>query len=250
MSSTQGSFVDSVVSAARENPLAAALIGGGALWLLIGNDKMKSAASSATAAASPLIDIGARNPRSAASRSENTSAPPTAPEIDPQGSFHVGETLGDASSAASDAVSGAADKIKDRFDEGVAYARENFGKLGNPLPGKETFTWAQSSLSDLLERQPLVLGAVGLAIGAAVAGAFGSSGFENDLVGEFSDTVREDLNKRAGAVSQSVREAADTLKNEIEDAGAETFDRMKQAGMEAAEAAKETAKTLTAGRSL
>ena len=114
--------------------------------------------------------------------------------------------------------------------------------MGNPLPGKETFTRAQSSLSDLLEQQPLVLGAVGLAIGAATAGAFRSSGFENDLVGEVSDTVREDLNKRAGAVSQSVREAADTLKNEIEDAGAETFDRMKQAGMDAAEAAKETAK--------
>ena len=67
MSSTQTGFFDSVVSAARENPLAAALIGGGALWLLIGNDKLKSAASSAAAAASPLIDIGARNPRSAAS---------------------------------------------------------------------------------------------------------------------------------------------------------------------------------------
>ena len=49
MSSTQGSFVDSVVMAARENPVAAALIGGGALWLLIGNEKLKSAASLATA---------------------------------------------------------------------------------------------------------------------------------------------------------------------------------------------------------
>ena len=67
MSSTQGSFVDSVVMAARENPLAAALIGGGALWLLIGNEKLKSAASSATAAAFPSADTGARNQRSARS---------------------------------------------------------------------------------------------------------------------------------------------------------------------------------------
>jgi hypothetical protein len=77
--------------------------------------------------------------------------------MDHERSFHVGETLGDASSAASHAVSGAADKIKDRFDEGVAYARDNFGKLGNPFPGQETFTRAQSSLSDLFERQPLVV---------------------------------------------------------------------------------------------
>jgi hypothetical protein len=47
------------------------------------------------------------------------------------------------------------------------------------LPGKEAFTKAQSSLTDLLERQPFVLGAVGLAIGAAVAGAFRISDVEN-----------------------------------------------------------------------
>jgi ribosomal protein S17E len=34
-----------------------------------------------------------------------------------------------------------------------------------------------------------------------------------------------------------VREAADTLMNELKDAGTETFDRVKQAGMDAAEAA-------------
>ena len=46
MSGSQGSFVDGLAAAARENPLAAALIGGGALWLLIGSDKLKSAAGS------------------------------------------------------------------------------------------------------------------------------------------------------------------------------------------------------------
>jgi len=51
MNSTQTDFFGSLVSAVRDNPLAAALIGGGALWLLIGEQKLKSAASSATAAA-------------------------------------------------------------------------------------------------------------------------------------------------------------------------------------------------------
>jgi len=127
--------------------------------------------------------------------------------------------------------------MKDRFDEGTDYARDTFGQLDEILPRKETFTRAQSSLVDLLERQPLVLGAIGLAVGAAVAGAFRASDLENEWVGEYSDGVREDLSKRAGAVSESVREAADTLKNEVKDAGTEAFDRMKQAGVDAAEAA-------------
>jgi hypothetical protein len=111
------------------------------------------------------------------------------------------------------------------------------GQLNEILPGKDTFTRAQSSLADLLERQPLVLGAIGLAVGVAVAGAFQSSDLENEWVGEYSDSVKGELNERAGAVSQSVREAADTLMNEIKDAGIETFDRVKQAGMDVAEAA-------------
>ena len=137
MSNTQTGFFDRLASAVQENPLAAALIGGGALWLLSGNDRLKGAASSAAAAASPGVDIGARNLRSAASGLQRTAAPPTAPEMDHEGSFHVGETLRDASNAASSVMSGAADKIRDRFDEGVAYARENFGKLD---PGKESNT--------------------------------------------------------------------------------------------------------------
>ena len=67
MIGSQGSFIDGLAAAARENPLAAALIGGGALWLLIGSDKLKNAGSSVTsAAAAPLADIGVRAQRSAA----------------------------------------------------------------------------------------------------------------------------------------------------------------------------------------
>jgi hypothetical protein len=96
-------------------------VGGGALWLLIGNEKPKGAAGFATTIAFPSSDTAARRQRSARPRYEATPAPPTAPEIDHEGSFGLGETLHHASTAASDAVSKAADQMKDRFDEGTAY---------------------------------------------------------------------------------------------------------------------------------
>jgi hypothetical protein len=241
MNRTQGSFVDGLTAAARENPLAAALIGGGALWLLIGNQKLKNAASSVTAAAAPLADIGVRGQRAAASKFDDNydSVRDRASRLQDEASRGISESVRNARSAASDAMSNAADTISDRFDEGVAGAREMWDGLARVLPRKEAFEQAQSSLSDLLERQPLVLGAVGLAIGATVAGALAKSNLEDEWVGELSDSLKTDLNTRVGAVSQSVREASDTLKSELGDAGAEYVDRVQQAGLDAMDAARE-----------
>ena len=243
MSGTQGNFIDGLTAAARDNPLAAALIGGGALWLLIGNDRLKNAASSLAAGAVPLADAGARAQRAAASGFEKgyDAVRDGASRMQDEASRGVNESVRNARTAASDTMSNAADTISDRFDDGVTGAREMWDRLGRALPRKETLAQAQSSLSDLFERQPLVLGAVGLAIGATVAGALAKSSLENEWVGEFSDSLKADLTTRAGTMSQSVREASDTLKAEFEDAGAEYVDRVKQAGRDAMDAAREKA---------
>lgn len=243
MSSTKISFMDNLVTAARENPLAAALIGGGALWLLAGDQKLKTAARSAAEAVAPAADMGTSGLRSAASAVKQTVAPPTAPEMDDDISLGVGETLRGATAAVSDAVSDAAVNVRDRFDDGVAFAQEEFSKLGNSFPDKEAIDSAKSSLADMLERQPLVLGVVGIAIGVAVAGAFRASEIENRYIGEVSDDVKADLDRRAGAVSQALREASDTVIAEMSDTGAEVVDRVKQAGMDAAAAARAEVKS-------
>jgi len=241
MNGSQGSFIDGLTAAARENPLAAALIGGGALWLLIGSDKLKNAAGSITSATAPIADLGARAQTSAFSSWEDSygSMRNRASRMQDEASHTVNETVSKARTAASDAMSGAAETMSERFDEGMAGAREMFDRVGRALPRTETLRQAQSSLSDLLERQPLVLGAVGLAIGATVAGALAKSSLEDEWVGDLSDGLKADLKKRTGAVSQSVREASDTLKAEFADAGAEYADRVQQAGRDALDAGRE-----------
>jgi len=146
---------------------------------------------------------------------------------------HGAHTLREATSVASEAAYGTANAIKDRFGEGVTYARGSFSKAAEALPRKETMAKVQSSLSDLLERQPLALGAIGLVVGVAVAGAFTASDLENEWVGEVSDRVKEDLKARAGVVTQSAREATDTLKAELTDIGSEAANRLSEAGRNA-----------------
>ncbi|WP_323984472.1 hypothetical protein [Bradyrhizobium japonicum] len=243
MSSTNTSFMDNLVAAARENPLAAALIGGGALWLLAGDQKVKTTAPSAAEAVAPNAGIGTSGLRAAASAVKQAVAPPTAPEMEDERSFDAGETFQGAAAAASDAVSGAADSVRDSLGEGVAFAQETFSKLGKTFPDREAINSVKSSLADMLERQPLVLGVVGIAIGAAVAGAFRASEIENKYVGEVSDDVKADLNRRAGAISQALREASDTVVAEISDTSAEVLDRVKQTGMDAMAAARAEVKS-------
>jgi len=227
--STQGDFFNNLREAVRDNPIAAALIGGGAAWLLFG-DELKSAGRSVTTAASPNVQRGSHRLHAQQHRDgfDDFAAPPTAPAGNHEGSLGVGETLQDAGRAASNVMAGASGKVRDQFDESVAYARENFGKLATQISGKEVLTKTQSMLTDVFERQPLILGAIGLAIGAAVAGGFRTSNFESEWIGEFSDGVKDNLNARVGTVSRNLSEASDILKAELSDTGTEALDRIKQ----------------------
>ncbi|MET4222033.1 hypothetical protein ABIB00_007269 [Bradyrhizobium sp. LB14.3] len=240
MSSTQTGFFDHLVAAAKENPLAAVLIGGGALWLMAGDDRIKGAARSTAAAASGVVDGGVSTMRTAASALQRTAAPPTAPEMDHEGSLDGSDTL---RSAASGVLSGTADKMRAQFEDGVEMVRDGFAKLGDQVPGGEAVSKAKSSLSDVFEKQPLVLGVVGLAIGAAIAGASRTTDIENEYVGKTSDDVKTDLKTRVGAVSQALRESSESLLAEVSDTGAEALDRIRQTGMDAVQAARERAKS-------
>jgi len=235
MSNEKIGFFDNLVAAAKDNPLAAVLIGAGTFYLFTGTQKVMNAASAKAASPKDLHPLSSRSPLAARDRSPTT---PRGHESEKTGSV-VGETLRDVGGAASSAVSGTTDMIKDRLREGADYVRENIGG-----PGEEALRKTQSSLADLFERQPLVLGILGLTAGAAMAGAFRTTVLEKDWMGELSDEVKADLTTRAGAVSQGLHGVVDKLQTELGEAGSEVVDRAKETAAQAANAAREAAKLL------
>jgi hypothetical protein len=233
MSNEKIGFFDNLVAAAKDNPLAAVLIGAGTFYLFTGTQKVMNAASAKAASPKDLHPLSSRSPLAARDRS---AMAPQGNESEKTGSV-VGEKLRDVGGAASGAVSGTTDIIKDRLREGADYVRENIGG-----PGEEALRKTQSSLADLFERQPLVLGILGLTAGAAMAGAFRTTVLEKDWLGELSDEVKADLTTRAGAVSQGLHGVVDKLQTELGEAGSEVVDRAKQTAARAASAAGEAAK--------
>jgi hypothetical protein len=240
MSGPSENFVDRLTKASAANPLAAALIGGGALWLVLGNERLKSAASTLAEFSEPVAGAGGRVAQSVARSVEDAGSALQA-RVSATASS-IGDRASQAASSfrpESNATTNDSANTTEVFDVDLEGAREVTRRLGRSLRESEKLAQAQSSLSDMLERQPLVLGAVGMVIGAVLAGAFGRTQTEDKLVGNVSDAVIFDLKERADAVSQTLQTSAATLKDEISDAGAELVDRVKQTGQDAFDAGRQ-----------
>jgi hypothetical protein len=71
------------------------------------------------------------------------------------------------------------------------------------------FTAAQSNIADLMDHQPLVLGAIGLGVGSALAAALPSTAVETDLLGHASADLQERARVVAGDVTERAADVAD-----------------------------------------
>lgn len=277
-------FIGSLTAAARDNPLAAALIGGGALWLLMGNRPLRAAfngAQSAVSSAGDGVASATGSLRDAAMRtaeswrSDRGSTDNVQPmQTEQSGSSQSGSSgwsaragmdgLRQAGASIADRASGMADRASSMADRASSMADRASGMAGraaglvsdgwsrtaeaarslpNPLPAASAaYERTRSSLTEILEQQPLALGVVGLAIGAAVASAMPATQIEQEWAGDLSNQVRQDLGERAEAVKQTLREAAGTMKSEVGDMVAESADRLRQTGQDAVSAAREAAR--------
>ena len=217
-------YTEDLLEAARENPLPTALIGIGIAWMITGGNttsvfrKMRNlggTAASTIGAGGQKVGDGAS--ALAASIKGSVSAGSTstaegASEITSAAKQH----MNDGSASVASAGSGIAASISDGFDsatQAVGHIASGTqahvsGMSRQARDGTVDFVATlRDGFADMLDRQPLVLGALGLAVGAGVAAVLPRIAAEDQLTGTIDNvkgSIREGF---VGAYSRAKDEA-------------------------------------------
>ena len=193
-------FIRDLGDAARKNPVSAALIGMGILWLFTGNRPVERASNFVRTGLDRIPD--AAGDAFDATRSTLRS-----------GSDAIGERVASVKDVVRDGAAGALDNAARYSQEYADAASEYVSSV--PGASAEIFDTVRSNVSDVFRTQPLALGAIGLAIGAGIAAALPATELEADYLGETSDTVKakasefaEETADRVTKVAGNVLEAA------------------------------------------
>jgi hypothetical protein len=191
-------FVRDLGDAARKNPISAALIGMGVVWLFTGGRTAERVGDLVRNAGFDRIPDAAGNALDAARSTLRSGS-----ESVSKGVSSATETLRDAGTAGLDHVARTSSEVADKA---YGYA-QNIPDAGGAL-----FSTARDNLSELFRAQPLALGAVGLAIGAGIAAALPATDLEAEYFGEASDNFKE---QAADFASEQVSRAASVAQDVV-----------------------------------
>ena len=183
-------FIKDLGDAARRNPVSAALIGMGIVWLFAGGKAG--------------VGPGALMERTGMDRLPEAAR----------------DTFQTAREGITSATNSAADAVREASSAGI----ETAARMGSELlpDSANVLDNVRGNLSDLFKAQPLALGAIGLAIGAGIAAALPHTDIENAYLGETSDSLKskaaelagEQIDKATTLASDVVEAAADGARKE------------------------------------
>jgi hypothetical protein len=193
-----GQFVRNLGRQTVENPLPIALIGAGIGWLMIGGRGPRrdgrAAVSDASGANSGASRDVARTGQELKDRTAATVSGLT------EG---VKETTHDWSGRAQETASDIADRARgmasSAYDQGAGAYEATADALGRSASAVSrsassvgsSATSSASSLVQFLKDEPLVLAAIGVALGAAIGAALPASETEDRLMGDTSDALKQ-----------------------------------------------------------
>ena len=176
VSENRSDFIQDLGNAVRKNPLSAALIGMGVLWLFTGGKPLAGAGNLVRNAGFDRIPDAASDAFDAARSTLRT------------GSEAVSQRVASAKNSVSDSATNVLDSAARYGRDYADSASEYMSSV--PETSAEMFDAVRSNLSEVFRAQPLALGVIGIAIGAGIAAALPATEVEADYLGEASANVR------------------------------------------------------------
>lgn len=238
-------FVGNLKRQVRDNPLALGLIGGGLAWLMMGSGTPSLSRSSHT---------GYRGTGRPTSTDFSSTDYDTSSASSLSGSTTGGSTVGRTgthSSASSHSSSGVLDKtsgalgasadaarrtahdaadsasaawgsVRDTASHGLSDAGESLSHAADRVG--EAGMRMRRNVVDVLDREPLVLGAIGLAVGAAIAAMLPTTRTEEQYLGDASrkaqdrakDLVSEGYEKAKHVADDAYSAAKEEVKSQVD----------------------------------
>jgi hypothetical protein len=218
---------------ARQNPMPVALIGVGLVWLMRGSGSGGSHAPSALGGGVSQATSGLASAASAArERARGVGQGVT------EGVQHLGDKVQGVGQSvsrathelqdeAADMASQAKEKVsdmKDQIGDTLGHAREAGHSAAGKVSGatqnasrlaQDSGRWLGQIVDDVIHGEPLILGAVGVAVGFAIGSALPRTSVEDQTLGQAHDKLvekgreaAEEVIEEAGNVAQAAYAAA------------------------------------------
>ena len=198
---------------ARDNPMALALIGSGLAWLMMGSGPQPQEETAPRPYDPPRPGPDAR-PWGVATESAPGSRSESGSGFVEGASDAIGsakEAVGHGLHAAGDQASHLADGLKRAGSDALGTARQSAADLGQQT---------RRGFLDVLEREPLVIGAIGVAVGAAIGALLPATAAERQHLGAAGEAMKDQAaalvdrgvtmaKETAGEVYASARDEAD-----------------------------------------
>jgi len=219
----------------RDNPLPLTLIGAGLAWLMLGTGTSSSANRYSSASTSTRRSTPANGGDRYGSSVATGSAFAGNSQGDRDDYFDNGETgqdeqgmVASAFESATSLVSDAADATRSAMEtakgavsdagERIAGATGDMGSRAADLSQR-----LRQSSQEVFQREPLVLAALGLAVGTAIGAMLPGTSFEDDKLGGFRDKLRDSaeglIDKGVEGAKEVAAEAYETIKDEADRQG-------------------------------
>ena len=236
-------FVDSLNNAIRENPLAAGLVGIGTVWMIFGTGNAvrlgRNLSSLAQATGGSVVSAAAKGTKAVGDAISHAGEHASATLV------AMGEKTRDLGEQASGMI---AESVRSGADV-IQSTPQDFGGLESGPSPDRGFGWElmgpiQSNLTRALEQQPLMLGAIGLALGAGLAAALPRSKIEEELAATTGAAAIKGAQKFASQAAQRARDVVQEAAAEAEAQGLTPSELRKQV-VDTAEKVKAVAQTAT-----